>query len=491
MRSKWYVFLAVLLATTVGQLGNSVFAQCSNCQTVEYDSLLSPIEEASGVLTGNCTEQTGSRLGSGGEIGAYYFYRDSYMYIERGVLTYNTSFLDTNSVVDSVFMEYHTTSVSDTNAELYFVVPDSMFMQVPDWSSINQYSQFDSMVTDYPDSGLAEDSGPYRTELYPHVVVPGGYTVIGLRVRKDMYHCGSEGVEYIYLSQENGKEPRLVIYYHTNKKCHVIAKVYPQKAYNDGCRVSPEQVTDVCGKKVTFRVTTASGWKFNGWSGVAAGTEDSIIVELSHPYPNNDSLLANFIPAVLPVNLISAQAAYQTDGSIQLEWKVASTIGNQGFEIERKKQGGKYTFLAFVKDRGGTQVTSHLYVYNDSRLETGFQYTYRIYSLGANGKRELLVDGLSVFAGNKLLPTSFALYQNYPNPFNPTTTIAFFVKKTCHVRLRIFDLEGKMVATLVDERREPGTYHVRFSAGSLPAGSYLVRIEMGAFRATRKMILLK
>jgi len=65
------------------------------------------------------------------------------------------------------------------------------------------------------------------------------------------------------------------------------------------------------------------------------------------------------------------------------------------------------------------------------------------------------------------------------------------VKKKCRVRLKVFDLQGQEVATLVDEMREPGNYRVRFLAHCLPAGSYLVSIEMGTFWATRKMILLK
>ncbi|MBD3378704.1 T9SS type A sorting domain-containing protein [candidate division KSB1 bacterium] len=85
----------------------------------------------------------------------------------------------------------------------------------------------------------------------------------------------------------------------------------------------------------------------------------------------------------------------------------------------------------------------------------------------------------------------FALEQNYPNPFNPVTTIGFRVAKDEHVRLRIFDIRGRLVTTLVDEQQGIGHYTIPFDAGSLASGVYFYSIQMGEFNDVKKLILLK
>ena len=89
------------------------------------------------------------------------------------------------------------------------------------------------------------------------------------------------------------------------------------------------------------------------------------------------------------------------------------------------------------------------------------------------------------------LPTAFQLYQSYPNPFNPSSQIPFDVKEVVSVTLKIYDIIGREVRTLVQRRMEPGRYEARFDAHLLPSGIYFYQIEMGAFRDVKKMILLK
>ncbi|NQT26290.1 T9SS type A sorting domain-containing protein [candidate division KSB1 bacterium] len=89
------------------------------------------------------------------------------------------------------------------------------------------------------------------------------------------------------------------------------------------------------------------------------------------------------------------------------------------------------------------------------------------------------------------LPSKFELYQNYPNPFNPETTIEFDVKESCDVSLILYDLLGREVAVLTDENYDPGAYTVTLEASTLPTGTYIYRIQMGMYRAVRKMVLLK
>jgi hypothetical protein len=88
-------------------------------------------------------------------------------------------------------------------------------------------------------------------------------------------------------------------------------------------------------------------------------------------------------------------------------------------------------------------------------------------------------------------PDDYNLYQNYPNPFNPSTTIRYSIIQPDIVRIKIYDILGREVKTLVNELKQAGSYEVQFDAKGLASGIYLYRIETGSFIQTKKMILLK
>jgi hypothetical protein len=101
-------------------------------------------------------------------------------------------------------------------------------------------------------------------------------------------------------------------------------------------------------------------------------------------------------------------------------------------------------------------------------------------------------NGISVRPADVTLPGAYRLEQNYPNPFNPATTIRFALPEPAQVTLKVYTITGQEVATLVNDRREAGTYTVQFDAGKgLASGIYFYQIIAGEFRATRKLILLK
>jgi hypothetical protein len=83
------------------------------------------------------------------------------------------------------------------------------------------------------------------------------------------------------------------------------------------------------------------------------------------------------------------------------------------------------------------------------------------------------------------------LKQNYPNPFNPTTKITYTIPTASKVTLKIFNLLGQLVATLVDEQQEANTYVKEFDASHLASGTYFYQINAGNFNSTKKMILMK
>ena len=97
-------------------------------------------------------------------------------------------------------------------------------------------------------------------------------------------------------------------------------------------------------------------------------------------------------------------------------------------------------------------------------------------------------------------PKEFVLYQNYPNPFNPTTKIKYTIpqsviaretKQSHLVSLKVYDILGNEVATLVNEEKPAGSYEVEFSAIDLPSGIYFYQMKAGSFVKTKKMVLIK
>ena len=87
--------------------------------------------------------------------------------------------------------------------------------------------------------------------------------------------------------------------------------------------------------------------------------------------------------------------------------------------------------------------------------------------------------------------SSFYLQQNYPNPFNPSTQIKFTIPAESHVTLKVYNLLGNEVATLVDEQKPQGNYDVKFNASSLSSGIYIYRLQTDYFTITKKMTLIK
>jgi len=89
------------------------------------------------------------------------------------------------------------------------------------------------------------------------------------------------------------------------------------------------------------------------------------------------------------------------------------------------------------------------------------------------------------------VPEKFELYQNYPNPFNPATTIKFDVAKKSLVKIRVFDITGKLISELVNQELTPGRYETNWNAAGIASGVYFYKIETNDFNRTLKMILLK
>jgi hypothetical protein len=195
----------------------------------------------------------------------------------------------------------------------------------------------------------------------------------------------------------------------------------------------------------------------------------------------------------LPVELNSFYAAI-FNNHIKLTWTTSTEIDNYGYDVERKKIENNFENnwdkIAFIPGAGNSNSTKN-YSYTDKNLLPG-NYQYRLKQLDNSGAYEYSFTLETVLNP----PAEFSLSQNYPNPFNPTTQIRFELPLTSMVDLKIYDILGREIKTLVKGELNPGTYAYEWDGRNnfgtpVSSGMYRYRITAGNFSETKKMMLLK
>jgi hypothetical protein len=111
-----------------------------------------------------------------------------------------------------------------------------------------------------------------------------------------------------------------------------------------------------------------------------------------------------------------------------------------------------------------------------------------IYTAWVNAGSPVPTTGVGPIAGNI---KNYKLYQNYPNPFNPSTKIKFDVLSMSNVKLSVYDITGKQISSLVNEKLNPGEYEVNFNALNLPSGTYIYKLQTDSYSEARRMLLIK
>jgi hypothetical protein len=188
----------------------------------------------------------------------------------------------------------------------------------------------------------------------------------------------------------------------------------------------------------------------------------------------------------VPVELTSFTAA-SNNNDMLLNWSTVTETNNRGFEIQRAAASSSYGWkdIGFVEGNG-TTTSPHNYSFIDKNISAG-KYQYRLKQINLDGSFEYS----NIIEAEILLPAVFALSQNFPDPFNPATTINYSLSNDGLVTLKVYDVLGKEVTTLVNENQKAGLHSINFNAVNLPSGVYIYRLFSGKNTFSKKMILLK
>jgi hypothetical protein len=193
---------------------------------------------------------------------------------------------------------------------------------------------------------------------------------------------------------------------------------------------------------------------------------------------------------LLPVELVTFNAT-ANNNTVALFWRTATEVNNYGFEIERRivsssqSSASSWIKIGFVQGNG-TSNTLHSYSFADKNFSTG-TYAYRLKQIDNSGAFKYSQE-TEVTLG---VPSVFALSQNFPNPFNPTSTIAYDIPMESFVTIKVYDVLGKEVASLVHENKKTGSYQVSFDGSHLSSGVYFCKMVSVAHSSLIKMIIMK
>ena len=250
----------------------------------------------------------------------------------------------------------------------------------------------------------------------------------------------------------------------------------------------------VRGSSVYMSINDGANWSSDH---TATGTYNHIFLSPQGRYMwavrDNGGISRNLFDIPLPVELTSFISTV-SGSNVILNWSTSREINNSGFDIERSDVKGQtsneWKKVGYVAGNGNTLENS-FYQFTDRGLIQG-KYIYRLKQTDFNGNFEYHNLSNEVIVGS---PEKFSLSQNYPNPFNPSTKINYDLPFDAKVSLKVFDMTGREVATLVNEFKTAGYYIADFNASNLSTGVYLYRVSAVAngkdYTSEKRMVLVK
>lgn len=191
------------------------------------------------------------------------------------------------------------------------------------------------------------------------------------------------------------------------------------------------------------------------------------------------------VSSTVDVAITNFEAEYIND-VVVLRWSISATEPFNGFNIYRAEGESN----GFVRINSELVPPEGVDTYRDETAIPGRTYSYRLGAVEVDG------EIFSVAISLSLPPKPLTLYQNVPNPFNPSTTISFFMPEREHVRLVVYDIQGKRIRVLHDGMRDVGKHSVIWNGtnnqgNTVGSGVYYYRLEVGKKVLTKKMVVLR
>ncbi len=271
---------------------------------------------------------------------------------------------------------------------------------------------------------------------------------------------------------------------------------FPSSAGKAGKAVSFGNDTVYCAVDNEIYMMHFSGTSWTTGYTYPVGTEINVLYFDDLLVGTGTGIYGQKNDANLPVEMISFTSSVLDDNVI-LNWATATEINNYGFEIQRSAYSDQRTAewenIGFVKGSGNSmRINQYTFVDKPKERES---VKYRLKQIDNDGSFKYSNTVEVSFN----LPVEFKLEQNYPNPFNPATKIRYSIPlvetqssaAAQNVLLKVYDMLGNEIATLVNEKKPAGVYEINFDASKLSSGIYLYKLQAGSFVQTKKMMLLK
>ncbi len=198
--------------------------------------------------------------------------------------------------------------------------------------------------------------------------------------------------------------------------------------------------------------------------------------------------------STLDVQIAWEQAASIDYTDVCHKHELPSTVYQAQLEIAEHNLLGDVTTLLYTIDEEYIELNKDEFVtltYAAPQVDENMERTFVLVSRGRYERQTNKMSKPTAIEDEIILPKETKLYSNYPNPFNPSTMISYSLRDEGRVSIKVYDILGSEVATLVKETKPAGTYEVEFNASQLPSGVYIYRMQAGSYTASKKMLLVK
>ncbi len=470
-----------IYGTTSGVYTDSIFATPS---TVVGDSFTTVSASITGLTQGK------------------YYYRvaknNSNGYVRGEEMNFQKSIRITSSSINGTITPNGNTTISYGGTQTYTYLPNPNYhfdsVLVNGVKNIDSTTSYTFTNVTSPHTIVAHFSNTYSitSSAVNGTITPNGNTMVTYGNNQTFtylpnvgYHFDSivvDGVKNMDSTTSytftNVTSPRTITAYFSINKYTIVPTV------TNGTIIPNVPVQVNHGNSQTFTYTPNTGYHF---SSVIVGGIENLDSTESFTYTNitsSDTIKVVF-DANDPIKLTSFIATTKQNKT-ELQWSTATEINNFGFEIQvTKKEKEEWQKVGFVEGNGSTN-TPQNYVFINKNTFAG-KYLYRLKQIDKDGKFEYS-NSIEVEVA---APKTFSILQNYPNPFNPTTTIQYEVPHNALVMIKVYNVLGEEIATLVNEEKAAGVYEVQFDGSKLPSGMYFYELITQKFSQIKKMMLVK